>query len=101
MKNGRLQCKDIPTVPVLLFLAEVAARGTCHGATAGHHDLLPREGYMPTVRDVPQLAALPERLLLAKMEMLIRAKLVDGCSCGCRGDFEITGKGRARIQGQN
>ena len=24
-------------------------------------------------------------------------KLIDGCDCGCRGDFEITEKGRIRI----
>jgi len=37
---------------------------------------------------------LPGRLVLAKMSKLIRAGLVSGCPCGCRGDFEITIKGR-------
>lgn len=28
------------------------------------------------------------------MASLIRRGLVDGCGCGCRGDFMITDKGR-------
>jgi hypothetical protein len=39
----------------------------------------------------------PEKLQLAKMDALILRKLVDGCTCGCRGDFEITDKGRALL----
>ena len=27
------------------------------------------------------------------MKQLIKRELVDGCDCGCRGDFEITAKG--------
>ncbi len=34
-----------------------------------------------------------EKLILAKMKQLIKRGLVDGCACGCRGDFEITPKG--------
>lgn len=37
----------------------------------------------------------PKRAVLGKMRMLIRRGLVDGCPCGCRGDFEITPKGQA------
>jgi predicted transcriptional regulator len=35
----------------------------------------------------------PVKLARAKMGMLIRRGLVDGCTCGCRGDFELTAKG--------
>lgn len=37
------------------------------------------------------------RLLLAKCEALIKKKLLDGCPCGCRGDFELTRAGRALL----
>jgi hypothetical protein len=51
---------------------------------------------MPTVLDAfpPDV---PDRLLLAKMDGLIRRGLVDGCTCGCRGDFVLTAKGREVI----
>jgi hypothetical protein len=35
----------------------------------------------------------PEKLAHAKMKMMIRRGVVDGCRCGCRGDFVITQKG--------
>lgn len=51
---------------------------------------------MPTVlRAMPN--NVPLKLAHAKMNMLIRRGLVDGCSCGCRGDYRITEKGRVAI----
>lgn len=53
---------------------------------------------MPTLADAgPEVAALNEKQRLAVMNRLIRRKLVDGCTCGCRGDFEITDAGEAFI----
>lgn len=34
-----------------------------------------------------------EKVARAKMKSLYRRKLIGGCTCGCRGDFEITDKG--------
>ena len=31
----------------------------------------------------------PEKVVLAKLRSMTRRKLVDGCPCGCRGDFSI------------
>jgi hypothetical protein len=77
-----MQCKDIPDRPILEFLA----RQDCP-ATWG-------EGYfMSTVRDAMPPGT-PDRLQRAKMARLIRRGLVGGCDCGCRGDYEITEKGR-------
>lgn len=39
----------------------------------------------------------PEKLALAKMRMLKRRGLIHGCTCGCRGDFGLTGKGLAKL----
>ncbi|MFH2045132.1 MAG: hypothetical protein ABIK92_08285 [Pseudomonadota bacterium] len=47
---------------------------------------------MPTVQDVMP-NGIHGKLQVAKMKSLIRRGLVDGCDCGCRGDFEITRKG--------
>lgn len=35
------------------------------------------------------LGAVPERVVLAKARRLIRRGLLDGCYCGCRGDWVI------------
>lgn len=35
----------------------------------------------------------PTRMIMAKMKQLIRKGLLTGCTCGCRGDFQITNKG--------
>lgn len=40
------------------------------------------EGY---VYDVP---GVPKKVVLAKAQRLIDRRLLDGCTCGCRGDFE-------------
>jgi hypothetical protein len=38
------------------------------------------------------------KLMLAKARGLIDRKLLDGCPCGCRGDFELTTAGTAFLQ---
>jgi hypothetical protein len=84
-----MQAKDIPERPVLEWLA-------AQTAMAGVHNLHPRPDYCPTVLDAMPPTT-PEKVALAKMRALIRRGLVDGCACGCRGDFTITDKGRASI----
>lgn len=32
----------------------------------------------------------PRKVVMAKMHGLVRRKLVSGCACGCRGDFNLT-----------
>ena len=36
-----------------------------------------------------ELAVFPEKVVRAKAKRLIKRGLIDGCACGCRGDFEI------------
>lgn len=80
-----MQCKDIPDQPVLRFLAQ--RPGQWHN------------WYFGDDKDVTQaMPPAPEKLVLAKMRMLMRRGLVDGCSCGCRGDFVITPKGLALLE---
>jgi hypothetical protein len=81
-----MQCKDIPTLPILRYVAEHGGIGCVWW-----------EGCDRTVRHViPQEA--PDKLVLAKMRNLIGKGLIDGCSCGCRGDFVITNKGREFLE---
>lgn len=86
MKRGRLQCKDVPDEPILRFL--VAQTGIwCNWYEIGDWNN-PNGVRHAMPKDVPGHVA------LRKMQRLIGRGLVDGCACGCRGDFEITVKGR-------
>lgn len=80
------QAKDIPDEPILRFLAQYQGRWCTHGDGHG----------IPTVQD-----AMPSgthiKLQLAKMRSMHRRNLVGGCTCGCRGDWEITDKGLGQI----
>lgn len=80
----KLQCKDICDVPILRLLASLKTPATLH------------EGYPHSIH--PGLPSeVPPKLLRAKMDSLIRRKLVAGCACGCRGDFTLTDAGRKAL----
>lgn len=75
-----MQCKDIPGQPIIDWL-----KNQTEWATYG-------DGFsMPTVADCMPLGT-PEKLQLAKMGKLIKRGIVEGCACGCRGDFYLVRK---------
>lgn len=82
-----MKCKDIPDKPILEFLWKHRGRS----ATWSGYGIS-----MPNVADAMPIGT-PPKLPLAKMRMLIRRGLVDGCPCGCRGDFVITAKGAIEL----
>lgn len=95
----RLQCKDIPDLPILGFLKnqeDPARPGDYKWATHG-------KGYsMPTVNDaMPMVNESNWKLAPAKMSQLIRRGLVSGSTClYSRGDYVITDKGLDYLQEQ-
>lgn len=77
-----MKTKDIPDEPIMIFLAK-------QSSPSGLHDPS-RHNHMPTIRDAsPLMRDLPEKLILSKMNNMIRRGLITGCTCGCRGDFEL------------
>ena len=40
---------------------------------------------------------IPFKLVVAKMKQMIKKGIVDGCGCGCRGDYVITQKGLEQL----
>lgn len=73
-----MKTSDIPDEYVLKFLAG-------------------RQGRWTMAWDVPFPEGTPEKVAASKMKNLIRRGLSGGCSCGCRGDYEITDKGLALV----
>lgn len=76
MKRGRVQAKDLSDAQVLEGI--VATRG---------RNGVPR---WSTLWDMQaHLAAFPSKVVLAKLRSMIKRKVIGGCACGCRGDFEV------------
>lgn len=77
-----MQCKDIPDAPIIAFLVNLGSRWANH--FGDEYDNSVTHGMPPGT---------PRKLALAKMGMLLRRGIVDGCNCGCRGDWRLTDKG--------
>lgn len=72
-----MQAKDIPEQPILDFIA-AAHPEWCGWCKYAKHNVM---------EVVPE--GTPPKVFLAKMSSLIRRGLIDGCTCGCRGDFRL------------
>lgn len=83
MTRGKVQCKDIADGPLLRF---IAGKQREKGAWVNTWDF------------EPPYSDLPDNLFRAKMGQLMKRRLVTGCNCGCRGDYELTNKGREYLQ---
>lgn len=93
-----MQCKDIPDIPILKFLAEHPDSEIRRGEFCN----LPCTwfaGYENSVQSAMPKGVLP-KLALSKMRSLIKRGLAEGCSCGCRGDFEISEKGKQFLKSE-
>jgi hypothetical protein len=94
MKNGRMQAKDVDDRKVLSTIGDLMA------ATYRERPMADR--YLWTmVWDIEKhFPDVPKRVLAAKLEALVKRKLIDGCTCGCRGDFFLLPAGRAFMAAQ-
>lgn len=60
-----------------------ATRWDVTAVLAGHPEAV---GTVNAHQDFP---GLPPKVVLAKAKRLLRRAVIDGCACGCRGDFEV------------
>lgn len=89
----KLQCKDIDTIALLRFIDRKSAESLVEN---------PRGSGWVRVWDLePPYSNLPGKLFRAKTGQLMKQGLLDGCNCGCRGDYELTPKGKAAINDHN
>lgn len=90
---GYRHARDIPDA---LFLDAIRAARGAHGVPrwATRWDVEAALGGLPLPRDfaVQDVPGVPSKVVLAKAKRLINRKVIDGCPCGCRGDFEIPGE---------
>lgn len=73
-----IQAKDIPDKSILDFLRSLNGTWAC---------LQP--GFNNSISNAEGCEDIPIKVLQAKMGSLIRRGFVDGCPCGCRGDFRL------------
>jgi hypothetical protein len=77
-----VKTSDIPDEPILKFLA-------------GPYEDWPVAGWATWFEGLPNSvqnampAGTPKKVALSKMASLIRRGKVEGCACGCRGDFRL------------
>lgn len=82
------QAKDVPEAVIMGLLGSVLGvwwtawkiPGQDHGPY-GHSHSLPVAA--------PELAAFPWKVLNAKLASMRRREMIDGCPCGCRGDWRL------------
>lgn len=84
-----MQCKDIPDRPILEMLARNYGQWCFWYPDWPDPDRCLASAMPPGT---------PEKLMLAKMKQMVRRGVAEGCTCGCRGDFEITDKGLAELK---
>ena len=74
--NKTIQAKHVDAGAIIETIGRIEA---ARGAWAMRVDL---ERAFPAV---------PPKVLLAKCRALIKSRKIDGCGCGCRGDFTLNG----------
>lgn len=83
-----VQAKDIPDE---VFIAAVATCSVRQAQEWGHADAWSNR--MDVTAELSQVLGVevPWKVTIAKAAKLIKRGLMDGCACGCRGDFDLRG----------
>lgn len=79
-----METKDIPEIPILQFLHGL------RGQIAIRHGIESMPG-----QDIHGAfpAETPEKIITSKLKTLKRKGYIDGCPCGCSGQFTLTKMG--------
>ena len=83
MKRGWMQAKDIDATQLLDTIYRIAVR---------------QQRWVNRWELAEAYPDVPPKVLMAKCQRLIHADKLNGCTCGCRGDFTLTGDGYAMIE---
>lgn len=88
MRIKTIQAKHVDKLPILKFLKSLNGKWACIFNAEGMDKLFDNSVWHAIPEEVPY------KVGRAAMANLIKRGLVSGCTCGCRGDFEITKKGK-------
>ena len=74
MRVAVFAAKDVDAVEVIYVIALLEAESNIGVSRWSLNEVFPE---------------VPEKVMLAKLRRLIRSGKIDGCVCGCRGDFTL------------
>lgn len=97
MRIKSIQAKNVDKLPILKFLSNFGGWACIFKEGAGED----RKGVFENSvwNAIPM--TVPYKVGRAAMANLVKRGLVNGCTCGCRGDFTITEKGLQFIEENN
>lgn len=78
-KRKQIQAKDIPEQPIIDYLIGLNGKWATHWTGM----------IMPSITENAIPPNTPEKVILAKLRAMIKKGVIQGCACGCRGDFRI------------
>ena len=85
--SGVRKASDIDTVMLI-------------GRIAAWSALTPHSGWVQSWHIQPWYAGVPWKILQAKLRRLHKGGLLNGCPCGCRGDWTVTDAGAKQLDAE-
>lgn len=88
MTSGKIQAKDIPDKALIDLIDRLWNAPRAYLDAAGELVV-----FYPTAASIfdicKQWDAIPVKVIQTKLKSLKKRNLIDGCVCGCRGDFTV------------
>lgn len=96
MTSGKLQVKDIPDKEMIDLVDRLWNVPRVYEVN-GKLEFFYANG--ASIFDICKVwDAIPQKLILAKLKKLIEQKKIDGCACGCRGEFTVIREGEILVE---
>lgn len=86
-----MQAKHIPDIVMLETIVSLESRWKVWvSAPEGGRGLHYRRAHSANLMEIEvALRPIPPKIILSKLRKLVRRGLIDGCPCGCSGQFKI------------
>jgi hypothetical protein len=89
----KIQAKHIPDEAMVLIIKQLKGMPGMYGYPGGIQVFRPAEHTTVNITDICNLyPSVPRKVIMAKLRRLVKRGVIDGCTCGCRGDFKVIGK---------
>ena len=92
----KIQAKHIPDAMMLKVIKQLEGVPKMFAYPGGISIYEPQQHTTVMISDICNLyPSIPPKVILAKLRTLEKRGLIDGCACGCRGDFKVIEKDKA------